>query len=95
MAKPPLVKENTIRLPKSKSLIHQGALAKTEDLTDPVQKTPTNRNDGARTRQETPKVHMYKVPDDEDNTSFMMNKKAKLIPPIEIAVTSQTVVEPS
>ncbi len=41
-AKPPLVVEITVRLPKSKSLIHQGALAKTEDFTDPVQKTPTN-----------------------------------------------------
>ncbi len=30
-AKPPLVKENTIRLPKSKSLIHQGALATARD----------------------------------------------------------------
>ncbi len=46
-AKPPLVMEITIRMLKSKSLIHQGALAKTEDLTDPVQKTPTNRNEGA------------------------------------------------
>ena len=49
-AKPPLVMEITVRVPKSKSLIHQGALAKTEDLIDPVQQTPTNRNEGARTR---------------------------------------------
>ncbi len=44
--KPPLVMEITVRMPKSKSLIHQGALVKTEDLTDPVQETPTNRNKG-------------------------------------------------
>ncbi len=42
-----------------------------------------------------PKVHMYEVPDPEDDTSFMMNKKAKLIPTIEITVTSPMVVEPS
>ncbi len=50
MAKPPLVTEITIRLPKSKSLIHQGALVKNlsaKDLIDPVQKTPTDRNEGA------------------------------------------------
>ncbi len=58
-----------------------------------MQKTPTNRNEGARTRQETPKVRMYEVPDQENDTSFMMNKKAKLIPTIEIAVTSPMVVE--
>ncbi len=46
LAKPPLVTEITIRILKSKSLIHQGASAKTEDLIDPVQKTPTNRNEG-------------------------------------------------
>ncbi len=45
-AKPPLVKEITVRIPKSKSLIHQGASAKTKDLTDPVQETPTDRNEG-------------------------------------------------
>ncbi len=38
---------------------------------------------------------MYEVPDQEDNTSFMMNMKAKLTPTIETAVTSPTVVEPS
>ncbi len=38
---------------------------------------------------------MYEVPDDEDNTSFMMNMKANLIPTIETAVTSPTVVKPS
>ncbi len=54
-AKPPLVKENTIRLPKSKSLTQQGALEptkdaqKAKDLTNPMQETPTNRNEGART----------------------------------------------
>ncbi len=41
LAKPPLVKEITVKLPKSKSLIHQGALEKatddrkTKDLTGP------------------------------------------------------------
>ncbi len=54
--KPPLVKEITVRLPKSKSLIHQGALEtatdnrKTEGLTDPMQETPTTRNEGAPNR---------------------------------------------
>ncbi len=43
-AKPPLVMEITIRILKSKSLIHQGASAKTKDLIDPVQETPTDRN---------------------------------------------------
>ncbi len=101
MAKPPLVKEITVRLLKSKSLIHQGALEtatdnkKTKDLTDPMQETPTNRNEGARTGRVTPKVHMYEVPDQEDDTSFMMNMKTKVIPTIETTVTSPTVVEPS
>ncbi len=100
-AKPPLVKEITIRLPKSKSLTQQGALEptkddqKTKDLIDPMQKTPTTRNEGARTGQVTPKVHMYEVPDQEDDTSFNMSKKANLIPTIETVVTSPTVVEPS
>ena len=62
-AKPPLVMEITIRMPKSKSLIHQGALTKTKDLTGPMQETPNNRNEGAQTRQETPKVSMYEIPD--------------------------------
>ncbi len=38
---------------------------------------------------------MYEVPDPEDDTSFMMNMKAKLTPTIETAVTLPTVVEPS
>ncbi len=38
---------------------------------------------------------MYEVPDQEDNTSFMMNMKTKFIPTVETAVTSPTVVEPS
>ncbi len=50
LAKPPLVKEITVKMPKSKSLIHQGALAKTKDLTGPMQETPNYRNEGARTR---------------------------------------------
>ncbi len=68
---------------------------KTKDLIDLVQETPTDRNEEVQTRRETPKVHMYEVPDPEDDTSFMMNMKAKLIPTIEIAVTSPTVIEPS
>ncbi len=38
---------------------------------------------------------MYEVPDEEDDTSFMMNKEAKLTPTIETVVTSPMVVEPS
>ncbi len=40
-------------------------------------------------------VTLAEVPDDEDVTSFMMNKKANLTPPLETAVTSPTVVQPS
>ncbi len=68
---------------------------KTEDLIDPMQKTPTDRNEGARTGRVTPKVRMYEVPDQEDDTSFKMNEKAKLTTTIETAVTSPTVVKPS
>ncbi len=93
--KPPLVKEITVRLPKSKSLECQGALEPTKDLIDPMQETPTTRNKGARTGRVTSKVRMYKVPDPEDDTSFMMNTKAKLTPTIEMVVTSPMVVEPS
>ncbi len=94
-AKPPLVTEITVRMPKSKSLIHQGALVKTKDLTDPVQETPTNRNKGAQTRRETPKVCMIKVPNDEDDTSYQMNIKAKLTPPVAPEVTQLMVAKPS
>ncbi len=40
---------------------------------------------------------MSEVPDQDDNTSFMMNMKSELMSPIDIetAVTSPTVVEPS
>ncbi len=40
---------------------------------------------------------MSEVQDQDDNTSFMMNMKSKLTPPLDIdtAVTSPTVVEPS
>ncbi len=43
------------------------------------------------------KVAMSEVPDQDDNTSFMMNMKSKLMSPIDIdtAVTSPMVVEPS
>ncbi len=95
LAKPPLVKEITVRIPKSKSLIHQGASAKTKDLTNPVQETPTNRNEGAQTGWVMRKVCMYEVPDQEDDTSFMMNMKTKFAPTIETMVTLPMVVEPS
>ncbi len=156
-AKPPVVKENTVRLPKCKSLRQQGALEPTKDnkntqdneLTgQPRGKSPQNTNVRRdKGRPETPKamrdpmgprvtsevgrdfttltppvaprgdthgistscfavedqddkqaegqeaasaqavnrghnVHMYKIPDDEDDTSFMMNKKTNLIPTI-------------
>ncbi len=38
---------------------------------------------------------MYEVPDQEEDTSFKMNEKAKLTPTIETVLTSPTVVEPS
>ncbi len=38
---------------------------------------------------------MYEIPDPEDDTSFMMNKNTKLIPPTGTVVTSPMVVEPS
>ncbi len=93
-AKPPLVMEITIGIPKSKSLNQQGALAKTEDLTDPVQDTPTDRNKGAQTRWETPKVCMIEVSDNEDDTSFQINIKTKLTPPVAPEVTQLMVAEP-
>ncbi len=92
--KPPLVMEIITRIPKFKSLIHQGALAKTEDLTNPVQETPTDRNEGAQTRQEMPKVHMEEIPDEEDDISFQI-QKTKLIPPVAPEVTQSTVAESS
>ncbi len=92
-AKPPLVMEITIRIPKSKSLIHQGASAKTKELIDPMQETPTNRNEGARTRWEMPKVCMYEIPDEEDDTSFQMNKRTKFTPPVAPEVTQSMVAQ--
>ncbi len=41
------------------------------------------------------KVEMSEVPDQDDDTSFMMNMKTNLTPTIEIVVTSPMVVEPS
>ncbi len=93
-AKPPLVTEITVRMLKFKSLIHQGALAKTEDLTDPVQETSTDRNKGARTRQKMPKVCMEEVPDKEDDTSFQM-QKTNLTPLVALEVTQSMVAKPS
>ncbi len=55
-AKPPLAKKITVRLPESKSLIHQGALettmdnGKTKDLTDPVQEDPYHQEQGGPNR---------------------------------------------
>ncbi len=82
-----------MRMPKSKSLIHQGASVKTKDLIDPVQKTPTDRNKGAQTRQEMPKVCMYEIPNEEDDTSFQMNKKTKFAPPVAPEVTQSMVAK--
>ncbi len=164
-AKPPLVKEITVRLPKCKSLQVEGALEPTKDNQktrtvrrqthscttiprtvqsgskpeaqgetcskpvipgkpegDPPEfrpasdseqsgKTHMTRTIGCTTastktaeRREAAstqavnrgcKVDMYEVPDDEDDTSFMMNMKTNLIPTIETAVTLPTVVKPS
>ncbi len=41
-----------------------------------------------------PKVHMIEVPDNEDDTSFQMNIKAKLTPPVAPEVTQLTVAKP-
>ncbi len=91
LAKPPLVKEITVRLPKFKSLIHQGALDSTRD----DQKAAGQEAASAQAVERGHQVTLAEVPDDEDVTSFMMNKKANLTPPLETAVTSPTVVEPS
>ncbi len=89
-AKPPLVKENTIQLPKSKSLIHQGALETAKD----DQKAAGQEAASAQVVKRGHQVTFIEVPDDKDITSFMMNRSAKLTPPLETAVTSPTVVEP-
>ncbi len=91
LAKPPLVKENTVRLPKSKSLKHQGALDPTQD----DQKAEGQEAASAQAVERGHQTTLIEVPDDQDITSFMMNKKANLTPPLETAVTSPTVVEPS
>ncbi len=56
-----------------------------------MQKTPNNRNEGARTRQETPKVCMVEVPDKEDDTSFKQWQKANLTPSVAPEVTQSMV----
>ncbi len=89
-AKPPLGKENTVWLPKSKSLKHQGALDPTQDN----QKAEGQEAASAQAVERGHQVTLTEVPDDEDTTSFMMNKKANLTTPLETAVTSPTVVEP-
>ncbi len=91
LAKPPLVKEITVWLPKSKSLIHQGASDPTQDDQKAVGQEAASAQGVKRGHQ----VNLVEVPDNEDVTSFMMNKKADLTPPFETAVTSPTVVEPS
>ncbi len=91
-AKPPLVTEITIRLPKSKSLIHQGASGTIKDTKKAEGQETTSTQAVERGHH---KVCMYEVPDQEDDTSFMMNMKTKFAPTIETAVTSPTVVEPS
>ncbi len=90
LAKPPLVKEITVRLLKFKSLIHQGASDQTQD----DQKATGQEAASAQAVERGHQVTLVEVPDDEDITSFMMNKKANLTPPLETAVTSPTVVEP-
>ncbi len=91
LAKPPLVKEITVRLPKFKSLIHQGALDSTQDN----QKAAGQEAASAQAVERGHQVTLTEIPDNEDDTSFIMNKKANLTPPLETAVTSPTVVEPS
>ncbi len=63
--------------------------------TKDTQKAKRTEAAGAQAVERGHKVHMYEVPDQEDDTSFMMNMKANLIPTIEIAVTLPTVVKPS
>ncbi len=89
LVKPPLVKEITVQLPKSKSLIHQGALDSTQD----DQKATGQGAASAQAVERGHQVTLVEVPDDEDVTSFMMNKKANLTPPLETVVTSPMVVE--
>ncbi len=48
--------------------------AKIANLIDPVQETPTDRNKGAWTRWEMPKVCMVEVPE-EDDTSFQRTEE--------------------
>ncbi len=90
LVKPPLVKEITVRLPKFKSLIHQGASDPTQD----DQKATGQEAASAQAVERGHQVTLVEVPDDKDVMSFMMNKKANLTPPLETAVTSPTVVEP-
>ncbi len=82
-AKPPLVKENIIQLPKSKSLIHQGALETVKD----DQKAAGQEAASTQAVKRGHQVTFIEVPDNEDVTSFMMNRKANLIPPLETVVT--------
>ncbi len=89
LAKPPLVKEITVWLPKFKSLIHQGALDSTQD----DQKAAGQEAASTQAVERGHQVNIVEVPDNEDITSFMMNKKANLTPPLETAVTSPMVVE--
>ncbi len=90
LAKPPLVKEITVWLPKFKSLIHQGALDSSQD----DQKATGQEAASAQAVERGHQITLVEVPDDEDVTSFMMNKKANLTPPLETAMTLPTVVEP-
>ncbi len=78
-------------MPKFKSLKQQGALDPTQD----DQKAEGQEAASAQAVERGHQVTMVEVPDYEDTTSFMMNKKANLTPPLETAVTSPTVVEPS
>ena len=77
-------------MPKSKSLIHQGASDPTQD----DQKATGQETASTQAVERGHQVTLVEVPDDEDVMSFMMNKKANLTPSLETAATLPTVVEP-
>ncbi len=97
-AKPPLVKEITIRMPRTTNQL--GPLVKTETRTVGYAMAPTDGTQkmeaaSAQAVKRGPPVTMIEIPDQDDDMSFIMNRKAKLTPTIEVTVTSPTVVEPS
>ncbi len=103
-AKPPLGMQTTAQVLESKSSFQQGApvqdpeeesLKGNLNASDPVQETPNNRNKGAQTRREMPKVHMVEIPDEEDDTSFQQWWKADLTSSVVPEVTQLMVARPS